>query len=130
MAITKTEAYYRSDNGSDMIRALIWRDEEKESAGVVQLVHGVSEHIGRYDEFARFLAENGFIKKLNIQNGVVNYDKTLTPHEHCVCEICGRITDFKMDGLAEELADCLRREISGYELTVRTICDECAKKRT
>lgn len=61
MAITKTEAYYRSDNGSDMIRALIWRDDEKESAGVVQLVHGVSEHIGRYDEFARFLAENGFI---------------------------------------------------------------------
>ena len=26
---------------------------------VVQLVHGVAEHIGRYDAFARFLAENG-----------------------------------------------------------------------
>ena len=77
-----------------------------------------------------WLAENGLIKKLNVRNGVINYDKTLTPHEHCVCEICGKITDFNMDGLAEELADCLKRKISGYELTVRTICDECAKKRT
>ena len=28
--------------------------------GVVQLVHGMAEHIGRYDEFARFLAAAGY----------------------------------------------------------------------
>ncbi|PKK40681.1 putative lysophospholipase or monoglyceride lipase [Clostridiaceae bacterium JG1575] len=27
---------------------------------IVQLVHGISEHIGRYDEFAQFLNDNGF----------------------------------------------------------------------
>ena len=29
--------------------------------GVVQLVHGMAEHITRYDEFARFLADAGFV---------------------------------------------------------------------
>lgn len=29
--------------------------------GIVQIVHGMSEHIGRYDDFARFLARNGFV---------------------------------------------------------------------
>ena len=28
---------------------------------VVQIVHGIAEHIGRYDEFARYLCQNGFI---------------------------------------------------------------------
>lgn len=32
-----------------------------EVKGIVQLVHGMSEHIGRYDEFACYLAENGYI---------------------------------------------------------------------
>lgn len=29
--------------------------------GVVQICHGVAEHISRYDAFARFLAEHGFV---------------------------------------------------------------------
>ena len=29
--------------------------------GMVQISHGVAEHIERYDDFARFLAENGFV---------------------------------------------------------------------
>lgn len=29
--------------------------------GVVQIAHGVAEHIERYDDFARYLAENGFV---------------------------------------------------------------------
>ena len=29
--------------------------------GVVQLAHGIAEHIGRYDGFAQFLAEQGFV---------------------------------------------------------------------
>lgn len=29
--------------------------------GVLQIVHGVAEHISRYDEFARYMAEKGFV---------------------------------------------------------------------
>lgn len=34
---------------------------EGEPVGIVQIVHGLAEHFGRYDEFASFLAQNGYI---------------------------------------------------------------------
>ena len=37
-----------------------WLDVEA-PLGVVQIVHGMAEHASRYDEFARFLNNNGFI---------------------------------------------------------------------
>ena len=32
-----------------------------QARGVVQIVHGVAEHIGRYDAPARFLASRGYL---------------------------------------------------------------------
>ncbi len=61
MAIIKTEAYFHSSTGQHNIRTLIWREEELTPIGVFQMAHGMAEHIDRYDEFARFLAANGFV---------------------------------------------------------------------
>lgn len=38
----------------------VWDDVEQPK-GVVQLLHGMTEHAGRYDNFAKFLNANGFI---------------------------------------------------------------------
>ncbi len=59
--IKRTQAFYTSNNPSYSVRALIWADDAVEPVGVVQIAHGVCEHIGRYDEFARFLAANGYV---------------------------------------------------------------------
>ena len=72
-----------------------------------------------------WLSDNGFIKKLNLKNGVVNYDKSTKPHEHCVCAGCGRIFDFKLPDLQEQLKSCLETDILDYELTVSILCEEC-----
>lgn len=61
MSIIKTQAFFRSTDGVNMSRVLIWRDDSCEPAGVLQISHGLTEHIGRYDRFARFMASNGFI---------------------------------------------------------------------
>ena len=61
MSVIKKEAFYISSDGTHKIRALIWQDEKAEPIGVFQIAHGSGEHIGRYDEFARFLAENGYV---------------------------------------------------------------------
>lgn len=61
MAVIRKEAYYSSSNGVNKVRALIWQDDKASPIGVIQIAHGVCEHIGRYDDFARFLAENGFV---------------------------------------------------------------------
>ena len=42
------------------LHAALWRPEGVPRA-VVQIVHGISEHIGRYQDFAAFLAEHGFV---------------------------------------------------------------------
>ena len=34
---------------------------DTEPRAVVQIAHGIAEHINRYDDFARFLAEHGFV---------------------------------------------------------------------
>ena len=61
MAIIKKEAYFNSSTGVNKIRTLIWQDDEVTPIAVIQIAHGVAEHIGRYDDFAEFLASNGFI---------------------------------------------------------------------
>lgn len=61
MALVKKEAYFNSSNGINKIRTFIWEDDELTHVGIVQLTHGMAEHIDRYDDFARFLAANGFI---------------------------------------------------------------------
>lgn len=61
MSIIKKEAYFMSSTGTDKIHTVIWSSDEKEPIGIFQIAHGVSEHIERYDEFARYLAERGFV---------------------------------------------------------------------
>lgn len=61
MSLVKKEAYFNSSTGVNNIRTLIWYDDEVDSVGVFQIAHGVSEHIGRYDDFAKFLASKGFV---------------------------------------------------------------------
>lgn len=50
---------FPSSDGKHRCHARLWLPEGA-PRGVVQIVHGVSEHVGRYDEFAAFLTEHGF----------------------------------------------------------------------
>lgn len=63
-AIRASRIGFKSHDGSSQIRGLIWEPERPRAAGpagIVQIVHGMAEHIGRYDDFARYLAGRGFI---------------------------------------------------------------------
>lgn len=51
---------YPSWDNVSMIHGTIWMPKGK-PRGIVQLIHGMSEHITRYDKFARFLVSNGFV---------------------------------------------------------------------
>ena len=52
--------FYLDSNGKGRIHCRLWQPEGQPRA-IVQIVHGIAEHIGRYDEFARFLTEHGFL---------------------------------------------------------------------
>ena len=51
---------YPSSDGIHSVHAREWVPEGA-PRGMVQLVHGVAEHIGRYDQAARFLAAHGYV---------------------------------------------------------------------
>ena len=54
-----TEFTFLSTDGKTRLHAMEWR-QEGDIRAVVQILHGVSEHISRYDHFARFLCDHGF----------------------------------------------------------------------
>ena len=61
MSDVKTmEFEFPSWDGKSSIHGILWKPTG-EPRGVVQLVHGMAEHIEHYDPFARFLAEHGFV---------------------------------------------------------------------
>ena len=59
MKITLKEKRFPSATGNCQCRYRMWIPDEVRAA--VQLTHGMAEHIDRYDEFARYLAENGVL---------------------------------------------------------------------
>ncbi len=56
----KEEFYFDSRDGQSKIHAVRYTPD-KEPVAVVQIVHGMAEHMERYEEFARFLAERGIV---------------------------------------------------------------------
>ena len=52
--------FYLSADGQTNIHAVQWAGEEQPRA-VIQIAHGICEYIERYDHFARWLAERGFV---------------------------------------------------------------------
>lgn len=48
-----------STDSKNNLNVIIW-ETEKEPIGVLQIVHGMSEYIDRYDNFAKYMTEHGF----------------------------------------------------------------------
>lgn len=55
--MVKNENYILSSDNSTKLHYVVWTPDNKPIA-VLQLIHGMCEHIERYDEFASFLAQN------------------------------------------------------------------------
>ncbi len=58
--VQKTEYYMSASNGTDKLHLVEWKPEG-EVRGILQISHGMIEYIDRYDRFARFMAEKGFV---------------------------------------------------------------------
>lgn len=54
------DIYYPSSTGKNTIHARVCTPSGQPKA-IVQIVHGIAEHIDRYDDFAAYLAENGYV---------------------------------------------------------------------
>ena len=60
----REEFFYDSRDHRHKLRALRWKPEG-EIFCVLQLVHGMAEHIERYDAFATYMADQGILVTAN-----------------------------------------------------------------
>ncbi len=65
-SVRKEEFYTESGSQGKMLHCIRWEPEDGNVKAVVQIVHGMVEYVDRYDEFASYLAENGY--------GVIGHD--------------------------------------------------------
>lgn len=57
----KEEFYFDSRDNHSRIHAVRWTPDVENVVAVVQIVHGMSEYVERYEELAAFLTERGFV---------------------------------------------------------------------
>lgn len=69
----KEEIYYDSRDGINKVYGMYWIPDG-EIVGILQIIHGMAEHIGRYDDFASYMATNGF---LVVANDHIGHGKSL-----------------------------------------------------
>ena len=55
----KQEGFLDSSDGKNKLHVTRWLPDQESPNVWVQLVHGMNEHMGRYEEFAAYLAEHG-----------------------------------------------------------------------
>ncbi len=70
--ISITETTYQHISGSDGLPLAVLRiepEDPKDIKGVVQMVHGKNEHKGRYINFMKYLAANGYLTIINDHRG-------------------------------------------------------------
>lgn len=63
-AVERATLGFSSKDGRSQIKGLLWQPAGTTASSpraIVQIVHGMTEYVGRYDEFARFLAAQGFV---------------------------------------------------------------------
>lgn len=71
------------------------------------------------------LAEEGIIRRISVPSGADRFDKTLCPHGHIVCPVCGDVSDLSTEVTAA--LECALGERCAYELTVSKECSQCKK---
>ncbi|MCD8368457.1 MAG: transcriptional repressor [Clostridiales bacterium] len=71
------------------------------------------------------LVQDGQIRRVRIPDQADRYDKTMTPHDHLICDRCGRLTDIQLGNFSQALEETLGIQVSSYELSVHYVCPDC-----
>ena len=75
-------------------------------------------------------ADDGVIRKLNLLGSDTRFDARTTPHAHCHCVKCGRVTDVFEGDFGPVLSS---QEVAGYkilstEIEFNGLCPDCLAK--
>ena len=72
-----------------------------------------------------YLAEHGLIRRVRIYRQPDLFDRVVEPHDHMICDRCGKVVDVSLGDIEHRLADMTGENITSYELCVHYICGDC-----
>jgi len=75
------------------------------------------------------MVKAGEIRRIVIPNAPDRFDKSLHPHEHLVCQECGKLSDISVCDLKDYLESKTGIKILGYDLNLKYVCKECERER-
>ncbi len=75
------------------------------------------------------MERDGEIGKIEIPSAPARYDKTSRRHEHVICEKCGKAFDLESEDLTDYFSRLAKRPVTGYRLTLYTVCEECGRDK-
>ena len=96
----KHTLYFDSRDGITGLHAVRYEPEDEKlqggkPPGVLQIVHGMSEHMGRYEETARFFTERGFVVTGDPQQAELYYSDTQA--RNAINESLAEVRAYSMD---------------------------------
>ncbi len=63
--ILQKDICFKSSNGENIVSGAIYSNPNVVAKGIVQISHGMCEYIGRYQDFIKYLTQNGYIVAAN-----------------------------------------------------------------
>ena len=73
--------------------------------------------------------EAGMVLRTHIDGSADCFELATEPHDHLLCDHCGKITNLRLPALFDTLEASVGAEIEGYDLTIHYTCPECRRKR-
>ena len=67
----------------------------------------------------------GVVSRTHIDGSADCFELVTEPHDHLLCDQCGKITDIKLHSLTDTIEAEIGTQIDDYELTVHYVCPEC-----
>jgi len=80
----------------------------------------------------RYLKDAGLVSEIKFGDSASRYDRMLERHDHAICTVCGRLTDFELPQAAELMRAAARKshfEPESVHLTLRGLCPDCRQQK-
>jgi len=79
------------------------------------------------------LSDMGELLRIRVGDGMDHFDATTTPHNHFICQCCGRVIDLEMNALTSANEAAQRNfsgTIEGHVIYFYGTCEDCGKNKS
>lgn len=80
----------------------------------------------------RLFVEAGLVRELTYGDDSSRFDADMSDHYHCICNSCGKITDFEYPPLVEVERAASKETgfiVEGHRMEIYGICPSCAEQK-